>query len=79
MEYSTTDIILAAVLKLKGYKLLRIDMTGSRGTFVFEDIDERIIISFDMGSVLVEPTAFNGTIKQLSTATRRMQRENTRN
>lgn len=76
MEYSTTDIILASVLKLKNYKLVRIDMEGTKGHFVFQDIDERIITAFDMGSVLVEPSIFNQTLKQLTTATRRMKNEN---
>ena len=71
-EYKTTDIVLAATLKLTGYNVLRIDVEGSKGTFVFEDVDKASLQDFDLGKITVEPVAFNNTIRQLTTSVRRL-------
>jgi hypothetical protein len=71
-EYKTTDIVLAASLKLKGFNMLRIDVEGSKGTFVFENVDKNVLLDFDLGKILVEPVAFNNTIRQLTTSVRRL-------
>lgn len=71
-NFKTTDIILAAVLKLKNYKLLDIERNGSKGTFVFIDVDQEDVKEFDLGSTKVEPVTFNNTIKSLTTAVRRI-------
>ena len=68
----TTDIVLAATLKVKGYRLDRIEKTGNRGTFCFADVDTELTNEFDLGKALVEPVAFNNAIKALTTATRRI-------
>lgn len=67
----TTDIILAASLKVLGEKMTHIEKQGNKGTFVFIDVDPTIIEDYDLGNLLVEPIAFNSAIKQLTTATRR--------
>ena len=67
----TQDIVLAATLKVMGYKLHHIEKTGNKGTFFFEDVDESVITDYDLGNAMVEPVAFNNTIKALTTATRR--------
>ncbi len=72
MEFKTTDIILASVLRLQDKPLVRIDITGNMGTFVFNDIDDQTVNSYNLGQILVEPVAFNGMIKQLTTSVRRM-------
>ncbi len=68
----TSDIVLAATLKVMGQKLDRIDKQGNRGIFCFSDVDEDLLLSFDLGKSLVEPVAFNNAIKALTTATRRI-------
>ena len=90
----TSDIILAATLKVKGFKLDKIEKQGSRGIFCFSEVDivflkyknpvgiitknsliERdidILTEFDLGKCLVEPVAFNNSVKSLTTATRRI-------
>lgn len=68
----TSDIVLAATLKVMGQKLDRIDKQGNRGIFCFSDIDEELLVSFDLGKSLVEPVAFNNAVKALTTATRRI-------
>lgn len=70
-EYCTTDIVLAAFLKLSGAYLLRIDKRGQRGTFVFDDVDESLLNMYDLGNARVEPVAFNNSVKQLTTSVRR--------
>ena len=72
--YETSDIVLAAVLKTKGYKLHEIKLNGNKGIFKFLDVPKQILLDFDMGSVQVEPINFNNSIKSLTTAVRRMPR-----
>jgi hypothetical protein len=71
-DVETSDIVLAATLKVKGFKLDRIEKTGNRGIFCFTDVDETVLQDFDLGHSLVEPFAFNNAIKALTTATRRI-------
>ena len=68
----TSDIVLAASLKVKGYKLDRIEKQGNRGIFCFSDVDAETLSDFDLGKCLIEPVAFNNAIKALTTATRRI-------
>lgn len=68
----TSDIVLAAALKVKGFKLDRIDKQGNRGVFCFADVDNEVLSEFDLGKCLVEPQTFNNAIKALTTATRRI-------
>lgn len=70
-SFNTQDIVLAATLKVYGFKLDRIEKTGNKGTFVFSNVDSQTIIDFDTGNTKVEPVAFNNAIKALTTATRR--------
>ena len=70
-NYKTTDIVLAAYLRLNENKMLGIEKIGQRGTFVFEEVDEEFIRLYDLGKALVEPIAFNNMIKVLTTAVRR--------
>ena len=70
--YKTTDIILAACLRLEGYNMVKIEIAGSKGTFVFDAVDQTFIDAYDLGQCKVEPVLFNNTIKQLTTSVRRM-------
>ena len=74
LQYKTTDIVLAASLKVHGFSLANIERVGNtnKGTFVFDDVDDEFITNYDLGKVLVEPVAFNNGIKQLTTSVRRM-------
>ena len=68
----TSDIVLAASLKVRGHKLDRIEKQGNRGIFHFSDVDTKILEEFDLGKCQVEPVSFNNAIKALTTATRRI-------
>jgi hypothetical protein len=68
----TSDIVLAATLKVMGQKLDKIEKQGNRGIFCFSDVDEALLTQFDLGQALVEPVTFNNAIKALTTATRRI-------
>ena len=71
-EYRTTDIVLAASLKVYGVSLSSIERAGNKGIFVFSDVDEDFIRDYDLGKIQVEPVSFNNAIKQLTTSVRRM-------
>ena len=70
-DLETTDIVLAAYLKVKNYRLIEILKNGNKGTFVFIDVPESIINGYDLGNAEVEPKALNYEIKALTTAARR--------
>lgn len=72
-EYKTTDIVLAAFLKLNGCIITCIEKQGQKGTFVFSNVGESLISSYDLGQALVEPVSFNNAIKQLTTSVRRIE------
>lgn len=70
-DLQTTDIVLAAYLKLKGFKLTNIIKHGNKGTFVFDDVPETVVNEYDLGQALIEPRALNSEIKALTTSARR--------
>lgn len=76
MQFRTSDIILAACLKLHSYKMSSIEVDGNKGTFIFDDVPQNIINEYDLGQLLVEPVAFNNAIKQLTTSVRRIVNKN---
>lgn len=71
-QYKTTDIVLAAYLRLSGCEMVGIEKQGQKGTFVFNNVPEMLISNYDLGKAQVEPVAFNNAIKQLTTSVRRM-------
>lgn len=68
----TQDIVLAATLKVLGYRLDHIEKVGNKGIFHFIEVDEVVVNDYDLGNLRVEPFAFNSAIKALTTASRRM-------
>jgi hypothetical protein len=68
----TQDIVLAATLKVLGYKLDTIEKIGNKGIFFFNSVPINILSDYDLGSITVEPVAFNSAIKALTTASRRI-------
>ncbi len=73
-SFKTTDIVLAAVLRLSDIELIDIEVCGNKGTFIFVNISEDFLIQYDLGKATVEPVAFNNMIKQLTTSVRRLTR-----
>ena len=70
-KLETTDIVLAAYLKIQGYKMIEILKNGNKGTFVFDNVPNETIDDYDLGQAQVEPRSFNYEIKALTTAARR--------
>lgn len=68
----TQDIVLAATLKVLGFKLETIEKVGNKGIFYFIDVPQNTISEYDLGDLRVEPVAFNSAIKALTTASRRI-------
>lgn len=71
MQYKTSDIVLAAALKVEGSTLISVDIFGSKGIFVFEDVEQEFLDRFDLGQTRIEPVSFHGAVKQLTTIVRR--------
>ena len=72
-EYITSDIVLAASLKLNNIPMDRISIRdGRRGEFIFRNVDEELIDKVMMGKVLVEPYAFHNEVKHLTTVIAQM-------
>ena len=71
-DYRTTDIVLAAYLKLSNYMLVSIEKQGQQGTFVFKGVSTESIKLYQLGNATVEPKMFNSMIKQLSTSVREL-------
>ena len=72
-DIETTDIVLAAYLKLCGCALSSIEMDDKKkGIFCFTNVDEKVLIDYDLGQAQVEPIAFNNIIRTLTRATRRL-------
>lgn len=71
-EFKTSDIVLASYLKLNNFQMVGIEKQGLKGTFVFENVSDDYIVAYDLGKAVVEPVAFNNTIKTLTTSVRRM-------
>ena len=72
LEYKTSDIGLAAFLRLSGCQMSGIDKQGQKGTFVFLNVADSLIVDYDLGNAQVEPVSFNNAIKQLTTSVRLM-------
>ena len=72
MKQKTTDIVLAAYLKLQGFQLETISVVGKQGTFTFVDVDAEVVNQYFIGNASVEPVAFNNMIRQLTTACKRI-------
>lgn len=70
-KIDTQDIVLAASLKVLGYRMDTIEKIGNKGIFFFTEVDEEVLNDYDLGNLRVEPVAFNSAIKALTTASRR--------
>lgn len=75
--YGTSDIVLAATLKMHGCPLDHISITAlpsgaKRGVFHFREVDDADLIAFDTGQFSVEPIAFNSEIRALNGAIKRL-------
>jgi hypothetical protein len=68
----TQDIVLAATLKVMGFRLGTIQKIGNKGIFFFSEVDESVVNDYDLGNLKVEPVSFNSAIKALTTASRRI-------
>jgi len=71
-KFRTSDIVLAACLRLKEIEMIDIELIGNKGTFVFANVDPNVINEYDLGRSSVEPVSFNNAIKQLTTSVKRM-------
>ena len=72
IRIETSDICLAASLRVYGYTLQEILKEERRGIFVFVDVDDDIVSKYNLGQLLVEPNAFHAAVKFLTMAVKRV-------
>jgi hypothetical protein len=68
---NTTDIVLAAFLRINGIRLISIKRNGTQGTFEFEEPPSLLVTEFDLGEARVEPRKLVQEIKNLTISARR--------
>lgn len=71
-EITTHDIVLAATLKVFGFKMTRLEKQGNKGIFTFSSVDAEILKEYDLGNLKVEPITFHAAVKALTSASRRI-------
>jgi len=69
-NYRTTDIVLAAYLRLNNCILVNIEKQNQQGTFVFSSVSIDQVKQYQLGNAIVEPKMFNNMIKHLSNSVR---------
>ena len=72
IRIETSDICLAASLRVYGYTLQEILKEERRGIFVFVEVDDVIVSKYNFGQLLVEPNAFHAAVKFLTMAVKRV-------
>ena len=72
IRIETSDICLAASLRVYGYTLQEILKEERRGVFVFVEVDDDIVSKYNLGQLLVEPNAFHAAVKFLTMAVKRV-------
>ena len=72
IRIDTSDICLAASLRVYGYTLQEILKEERRGIFVFVEVDDDIVSKYNLGQLLVEPNAFHAAVKFLTMAVKRV-------
>lgn len=74
-DFQTTDLVLAAVLRLNDNEMSHIELTGkgrTRGIFHFKEVDSEFLMDFEHGNVRVEPSEFHSMTRRLTDSIRRM-------
>ncbi len=72
IRIETSDICLAASLRVYGYTLQEILKEERRGIFVFVEVDDDIVSKYNLGQLLVEPNDFHAAVKFLTMAVKRV-------
>lgn len=72
IRIETSDICLAASLRVYGYTLQEILKEERRGIFVFVEVDDDIVSKYNLGQLMVEPNAFHAAVKFLTMAVKRV-------
>lgn len=74
-EFQTTDLVLAAVLRLNDNEMSHIELSGksrTRGIFHFKSVDSQFLQDFQDGNVRVEPAEYHMMTRRLTDSIRRM-------
>lgn len=74
-QYVTSHVPLAAYLKVKGVKIINIEVKDKRGVFTFENVIREYIIDFNNGEAAVEPAEYANKMSQLTQTAKRLMKE----
>ena len=74
-QYVTSHVPLAAYLKVKGVKIINIEVKDKRGVFTFENVIREYIIDFNNGEATVEPSEYANKMSQLTQTAKRLMKE----
>ena len=63
------------ILKVKGVKIINIEVKDKRGVFTFENVIREYIIDFNNGAAAVEPSEYANKMSQLTQTAKRLLKE----
>lgn len=73
--YETSHVPLAAYLRVKGTKIINIEVKDKRGVFKFENVDRDLIIGFNNNEASVEPSEYADKMSHLTQTAKRLLKE----
>lgn len=72
-EFSTSDLALAAFLKISGVRIKEWNKKqGKRAEIVFKNVNRDLVRQFNEAQALVEPIDFSSAMRQLTQIARRV-------
>ena len=71
-EFNTTDLPLAAFLRINGYKLIEVRSKGQKGEFVFKDVPRQLLNDYNADNCVVEPKLFSSVMRQMVQSAKRI-------
>lgn len=74
--YTTNHVPLAAYLKVKGVRIINIEVKDRKGYFTFENVNRDYVIEFNNGEASVEPADYATRMSQLTQTAKRLLKEN---
>ena len=71
-KFATTDLPLAAFLKMNGYKLSEVKSKGIKGEFVFDNVPRQLLNDYNADTCTVEPKMFSSVMRQMVQSAKRV-------
>ena len=75
-EFKTSDVSLAAYLKMQSFTIIDVEVVRTKGFFKFDKIEREEVTKFNNGTATVEPGEFSAVMRQLIQTVRRRINDN---